>query len=443
MKCCSLETIFRFQRLSDTLLRSLSFFVCDQLPGSFVSLDSDCGQTAKKKIKACPEEVAKAGDGGLSPMLGSQSPRASKRDSLRRQFKRELVLTASMEAIVEQKSQEELSEAPEEGDTPVKSEGGAGNSAKEDTTSSSPSGAEIEAEFLLLARGFQCDLAALDRRLQQEETSRDQAEDSIKEEVSGCQALLQTLVPLCENNAQTMELIKRLQKNLDILPLSMMRMSSRSETLGAIQQEKRASQAVDGMIQHVEHLRRMYSTEHTELSELKQSLIQGEGSINSENERDEFGNQNAAGSQFYSVSPLLWSQGDGEVDMDRLTRRSSWKGTGQNAARPALHRFISTCAWMETNDSSLMKRYEETDAQPQGEKTAEVQKKSKMSDFGNKIRTLIVAVKTQDHPVPRLVRKLPMMLRDRSTWEWWTPLVLAVLLGSLLGLLGTLTQTTP
>lgn len=44
------------------------------------------------------------------------------------------------------------------------------------------------------------------------------------------------LTPLCEDDNQSMEIIQRLQKNLDILIQSMNRVSSRSEMLGAIHQ---------------------------------------------------------------------------------------------------------------------------------------------------------------------------------------------------------------
>lgn len=46
----------------------------------------------------------------------------------------------------------------------------------------------------------------------------------------------QALIPLCEDDNQSMEIILRLQKNLDILIQSMTRVSSRSEMLGAIHQ---------------------------------------------------------------------------------------------------------------------------------------------------------------------------------------------------------------
>ncbi|KAJ8379050.1 hypothetical protein AAFF_G00231410 [Aldrovandia affinis] len=365
---------------------------------------------------------------------------SSHRDFLREHFKKELGPAGSMEVmevIEEQKAQEELGDlTEEEGDTPQSSEGAGGSYSKEDLASSSPSGAEIESEFHTLSLRFKCDLVSLEKRLEEEERSRDQAEDNLRVEVSSCQELLQTLVPLREGNHQTMELIQRLQKNLDFLPVSMTRMSSRSETLGAIQQEKQASQAVEGMIQHVENLRRMYRTEHTELMELKESLTQEERALNPTAERDEFSTQKTPGSPYYPI----WSPGDVEVDMDGLSRRTSWRGAGREATRPALHRFISTCAWMETNETSLINSCEEPDSPSNEEEEVEVkERKTRLIELGNKLTAFIMSAKNQDHPVYRVLWSFPMMLRDRSSWEWWTPLVLAVLLAGLLGLLGTLT----
>lgn len=142
----------------------------------------------------------------------------------------------------------------------------------------------------------------------------------------------QALTPLCEDDNQSMEIIQRLQKNLDILIQSMTRVSSRSEMLGAIHQvfqyappsppqaphpypdttcivggsetsshitpcpppplrlslqENRIGKAVEVMIQHVENLRRMYTKEHAELLELRETLMQNERSFGSHTERGE------------------------------------------------------------------------------------------------------------------------------------------------------------
>uniref|UniRef100_A0A3B5M7G1 Lymphoid restricted membrane protein n=1 Tax=Xiphophorus couchianus TaxID=32473 RepID=A0A3B5M7G1_9TELE len=143
----------------------------------------------------------------------------------------------------------------------------------------------FQAEFQRLALGFKCDLFTLEKRLRLEERSRDLAEENVRREVSSCQGLLQALTPLSEDDSQSMEIIQRLQKNLDILIQSMTRVSSRSEMLGAIHQENRIGKAVEVMIQHVENLRRTYTKEHTELLELREALMQSERSFGSQTQK--------------------------------------------------------------------------------------------------------------------------------------------------------------
>ncbi|KAG9345662.1 hypothetical protein JZ751_008806 [Albula glossodonta] len=249
-----------------------------------------------------------------------------------------------MEAIEEQKTQEELCQTSEkEDDTPLNSEDTASDSTKEDKNSLSPSDKEVETEFHRLSLGFKCDMFTLEKRLRLEERSRDLAEDNLNREVSNCQSLLQMLLPLCEDDNKSMEIIHRLQKNLEILSQSMARVSSRSEMLGAIHQESRVSKAVEVMIQHVENLRRMYTKEHAELMELRETMMQSERSFGSNTDRDDFRNKKASGSQYYkpssrrvSIAVIPRNAGGAlhfempkpsettETETDKPARRSSW-----------------------------------------------------------------------------------------------------------------------
>uniref|UniRef100_A0A672HFN4 Lymphoid-restricted membrane protein n=1 Tax=Salarias fasciatus TaxID=181472 RepID=A0A672HFN4_SALFA len=221
----------------------------------------------------------------------------------------------------------------------------------------------FQTEFQRLALGFKCDMFTLEKRLRLEERSRDLAEENVRREVSSCQGLLQALIPLCEDDNQSMEIIQRLQKNLDILIQSMTRVSSRSEMLGAIHQESRIGKAVEVMIQHVENLRRLYTKEHAELLELREALMQNERSFGSQTERDDFRGKKQTSSQYYkssarrvSIAAIPRSGGGNmhfdmdcsEAEAERLTRRSPC------AARPPLKRFVSSAAWVESEEPSLM-----------------------------------------------------------------------------------------
>ncbi|XP_029105472.1 inositol 1,4,5-triphosphate receptor associated 2 [Scleropages formosus] len=399
---------------------------------------------------------AKGDDGSPSLQQGGQNLRGLKRDSvtMRSKFKKDLELSRSMEAIEEHKTQEELTEASEKGDNPLNSEDTINDSVKEDRDSLSQNDKEIETEFHRLSLGFKCDMFTLEKRLRLEERSRDLAEDNMKREVSSCQGLLQALAPLCRDDNQCMEIIQRLGKNLDILIQSMSRVSSRSEMLGAIHQESRVSKAVEVMIQHVENLRRMYTKEHAELMELRETLMQNERSFGSHVERDDFRNKKVPGSQYYKqrhVSIATFGRSTGgnldmtrphdavDTDEDRLARRSSWKVAGKNSLRPTLKRVVSSCAWAETDEPTLMKGYEcETEPPVEEEKREQnTERKSSITELGNKIASLIKSsVNTDQTPSPPKDVRPPVV---KSGWGLWVSVVMVVVLAGLLALLASLT----
>ncbi|XP_069012717.1 inositol 1,4,5-triphosphate receptor associated 2 isoform X3 [Embiotoca jacksoni] len=394
-------------------------------------------------------------------------------------------LSHSMETIKDhkvQKDQSETSVATEkESETSILSD--TSGTLKEDKNSLSPNDKEIEslscfqAEFQRLALGFKCDMFTLEKRLRLEERSRDLAEENVRREVSSCQGLLQALTPLCEDDNQSMEIILRLQKNLDILIQSMTRVSSRSEMLGAIHQESRIGKAVEVMIQHVENLRRMYTKEHAELLELRETLMQNERSFGSHTERDDLRGKKQSPSQYYKSSVRRVSiaaiprsgapnmqfdtpktQDGSEAETERLTRRSPWNVAGKNGARPPLKRFVSSAAWVETEEPSFMMKgtaCNNTDCQSEDEQKEESvaqRRKSSLSELGSKLTSLILPLKTpssSSSPTstdPGMAQSLSHSLTSsraaaavarggRGLWLW---LALVVVLAGLLALLASL-----
>uniref|UniRef100_A0ACB8FM68 Uncharacterized protein n=1 Tax=Sphaerodactylus townsendi TaxID=933632 RepID=A0ACB8FM68_9SAUR len=159
----------------------------------------------------------------------------------------------------------------------------------------SPTEREVEAEFLRLSLGFKCDLFTLEKRVRLEERSRDLAEGNLKKEIAGALKLLESLASLSEDN-QAQEIVKKLQKSLELLSLYASRVASKAEMLGAIHQETRVSKAVEVMIQHVENLKRTYAREHAELEELKEVLFQNEKSFSSSGDRDELSSKKLSNS---------------------------------------------------------------------------------------------------------------------------------------------------
>ncbi|XP_071589276.1 inositol 1,4,5-triphosphate receptor associated 2 isoform X3 [Heliangelus exortis] len=255
----------------------------------------------------------------------------------------------------------------------------------------SPSEKEVEAEFLRLSLGFKCDLFTLDKRVRLEERSRDLAEENLKKEITNALKMLEALVPLCEEDNQAREIIKKLQKSLQYLSQYAARVASRAEMLGAINQESRVSKAVEVMIQHVENLKRMYAKEHTELEELKQVLLQNERSFSSLGDRDESSNKKlpnsfnfkpssslrrvsiaalprSAGNTGIGVSLAQLHEPDGDEWSDKFHRRSSsWGRLGAKPSekRPSLQRFISTYSWPEYEDQHPETKYKELESPPE------------------------------------------------------------------------------
>uniref|UniRef100_A0A8C0EWF6 Inositol 1,4,5-triphosphate receptor associated 2 n=1 Tax=Bubo bubo TaxID=30461 RepID=A0A8C0EWF6_BUBBB len=195
-----------------------------------------------------------------------------------------------------------------------------------------PNEKEVEAEFLRLSLGFKCDLFTLDKRVRLEERSRDLAEENLKKEITNALKMLEALVPLCEEDNQAQEIIKKLQKSLQFLSQYAARVASRAEMLGAINQESRVSKAVEVMIQHVENLKRMYAKEHAELEELKQVLLQNERSF-------------SPSSSLRRVSIATLPRSAGNAGKYYLKYDRGRLGAKQNEKRPSLQRFISTYSW--------------------------------------------------------------------------------------------------
>ncbi|KAL3048426.1 hypothetical protein OYC64_007073 [Pagothenia borchgrevinki] len=345
---------------------------------------------------------------------------AAKKDSLPLggKKKKELERESGMEVIEERKVQEDQSESSVATDKGSGMSGSSGTAIADKNSSLSPNDKEIEADFQRLALGFKCDMFTLEKRLRLEERSRDLAEENVRKEISSCQGLLQALTPLCEDDNQSMEIIQRLQKNLEILIQSMSRVSSRSEMLGAIHQESRIGKAVEVMIHHVENLRRMYTKEHAELLELREALMQNERSFGSQTEREDFRGKKQP-TQYYKSSTrrvsiaaiprsgggnmqfdMSKTQDCSETETERLTRRSPWNVGGKSSARPPLKRFVSSAAWVETEEPSLLMKgtaYDNTDCQVEDEQKEEPvaeRRRSSLSELGSKLTSLILPLKT-------------------------------------------------
>ncbi|KAL1775587.1 lymphoid-restricted membrane protein [Sigmodon hispidus] len=254
---------------------------------------------------------------------------------------------------------------------------------------------EVEAEFLRLSLGLKCDWFTLEKRVKLEERSRDLAEENLKKEITNCLKLLESLAPLCDEDNQAQEIIKKLEKSIMFLSQCSTRVASRAEMLGAINQERRVSEAVEVMIQHVENLKRMYAKEHAELEELKQALMHNERSFSPMEDEDDCqikkrsSSLNSKPSSLRRVTIASLPRNLGNIGMvsgmennDRFGRRSSsWRalGTKQSEHRPSLHRFISTYSWADAEDEKCDVKTKEA-SEPPGEEAVERSRKASLSE---------------------------------------------------------------
>lgn len=248
---------------------------------------------------------------------------------------------------------------------------------------------EVEAEFLRSSLALKCDWFTLDKRVKLEERSRDLAEENLKKEIANCLKLVESLGPLCEEDHQAQELLKKLETGIALLSQCATRVASRAEMLGAINQESRVSKAVGVMVQHVENLKRLYTKEHAELEELKQALLQ-DGRPSSPlvdqddcqiKKRSSSLNSKPLSLRRVTIATLPRNLVSG-VDNDRFNRRpSSWRmlGSKQSEQRPSLQRFISTYAWADAQDEKCdLKTKDEPD--PPGEAASERSRKTSLSE---------------------------------------------------------------
>uniref|UniRef100_A0A8C6H8M2 Inositol 1,4,5-triphosphate receptor associated 2 n=1 Tax=Mus spicilegus TaxID=10103 RepID=A0A8C6H8M2_MUSSI len=313
---------------------------------------------------------------------------------------------------------------------------------------------EVAAEFLRLSLGLKCDWFTLEKRVKLEERSRDLAEENLKKEITNCLKLLESLTPLCEEDNQAQEIVKKLEKSIVLLSQCTARVASRAEMLGAINQESRVSRAVEVMILHVENLKRMYAKEHAELEELKQALLQNDRSFNSLPDEDDCqikkrsSSLNSKPSSLRRVTIASLPRNLGNVGLvsgmennDRFSRRSSsWRilGTKQAEHRPSLHRFISTYSWADAEDERSDVKARDA-PEPQGEEAVERTRKPSLSE--RRSSTLAWDRGTICSSVASWVTHLQASFRRANRALWLTGLIIILIAALMSFLTGQLFQT--
>ncbi|TRY73224.1 hypothetical protein TCAL_15770, partial [Tigriopus californicus] len=108
---------------------------------------------------------------------------------------------------------------------------------------------DIESKFTALSLAFNTDKLTLNDRLELQQRQRDTAEKNIDEDIRQLKTAIGSLNKVC-TDAETREMLHRLQKQVDVFRHSSERVSSSAEVYGAVQQEARISRAIEIMLHH-------------------------------------------------------------------------------------------------------------------------------------------------------------------------------------------------
>ncbi|XP_059212684.1 inositol 1,4,5-triphosphate receptor associated 1 [Centropristis striata] len=127
---------------------------------------------------------------------------------------------------------------------------------------------EVENAFIQLSLAFRNDNYTLEMRLKQAERERNLTEEDTEKELEEFKRALKLTSPQWQNLEQR-EAYQRFIETVAVLHRLATRLSSRSEIVGAVRQEKRMNKATEVMMQYVENLKRTYEKDHAELMEFK------------------------------------------------------------------------------------------------------------------------------------------------------------------------------
>ncbi|GFU64269.1 lymphoid-restricted membrane protein [Trichonephila clavipes] len=135
---------------------------------------------------------------------------------------------------------------------------------------------DLESKFIALSLAFKTDRATLNKRLELHKRQRDMAEKNVENEFQSMRDHLCAL-NLKATSSDVRDLISKIQNHLDIAQQATSRVSGRSETYGAVQQEERVSRAFEVLVLHVDHLKRLFDKEHKELEDTRRMLTDTRG----------------------------------------------------------------------------------------------------------------------------------------------------------------------
>ncbi|XP_069675352.1 inositol 1,4,5-triphosphate receptor associated 2-like isoform X2 [Periplaneta americana] len=218
---------------------------------------------------------------------------------------------------------------------------------------------DIENKFSSLSLAFKTDKLTLTSRHDRQQRQRDLAERNMAAEVLKLKTTIHNLNYLCKDS-ESIDILGKIQNQVDVLQRSTERVSSSAEIYGAVQQETRLSKAIEVMLTHVENLKRMYEKEHAELEETKRVLLENnlvvEGNGDNldggqRNARHRILNSGAPGKQRRRASIAVFRP-LGSPDSSKNSPTSLTFGESKNHVRPIGHSRRTSSIHLESTVNS-------------------------------------------------------------------------------------------
>ncbi|XP_071477400.1 uncharacterized protein [Diadema antillarum] len=131
---------------------------------------------------------------------------------------------------------------------------------------------EVEEKYNSLTFAFKTDRMTLEHRFKLQQHQRNVVEQNLQEEMREHTTVVQSLERRCAEDEIARTDINKLKQHIDVMQYAFVKLASKAEGYGAVQQEERLSRAAEIMVSHVENIKRLLDRERAELAEAKRLL---------------------------------------------------------------------------------------------------------------------------------------------------------------------------
>ncbi|XP_063969903.1 inositol 1,4,5-triphosphate receptor associated 1-like isoform X3 [Lytechinus pictus] len=131
---------------------------------------------------------------------------------------------------------------------------------------------EVEDKYNSLTFAFKTDRLTLEQRYKLQQHQRNVIEKNLQDELRDHAGVVQSLERRCAEDEIARTDINKLKQHIDVIQYALVKLASKAEGFGAVQQEDRLSRASDIMVTYVENIKRSLEKERSELTEAKRVL---------------------------------------------------------------------------------------------------------------------------------------------------------------------------